>query len=48
MNKVEIDYGQCKNGARLYAQKNTQDWFHDQKCIKGCLPINVRKGSNEI
>jgi hypothetical protein len=38
----ELDYGVCKNGSKLYAQKGTDDFFHDEKCVEGCLPINVK------
>ncbi len=44
---IEI-YGYCKNGAELYAEMGTNDFFHNEKCLEGCLPINVGRNSSEL
>lgn len=44
---MEIIYGKCKNGAELYAQKGTNDFFHYEKCKSNCLPIQEEESASK-
>ena len=41
--RYKYEWGICKNGVELYAQKGTTDYFHNEKCESNCLPINIKK-----
>lgn len=34
-----IKLPKCKHGAALYDQTGNGDWFHDEECTPGCLPV---------
>lgn len=43
-----IKLPKCKHGAALYDQTGNGDWFHDEKCTPGCLPVPCDPGNFKL
>ena len=43
-----IKLPKCKHGAALYDQTGNGDWFHDEECTPGCLPVPCDPGNFKL